>query len=81
MVLKVQCLHHSAMMWMSALTSRRHAQVESREDTPALLEGTPLSEIDPVMQLAQQLNACALDNGMATLIKPENMPSPSRVQV
>lgn len=55
--------------------------MESIEDTPALLEGTPLSEIDPVMQLAQQLNACALDNRMATLIKPENMPSPSRVQV
>ena len=54
--------------------------MESREDTPALLEGPPLSEIDPVLQLAQQLNACALDNRMANLIKTEDMPSPSKIQ-
>ena len=41
-----------------------------------LLEGQPLSEIDPVKQLAQQLDACALDEPMAALIKAEDLPSP-----
>ncbi len=37
-----------------------------------LLEGLPLSEIDPVKQLAEQLDACALEDPMTALIKAED---------
>ena len=37
-----------------------------------LLKGLPLSEIDPVKQLAEQLDACALEDPMTALIKAEN---------
>ena len=43
----------------------------SEEESPVLLEGLPLGEIDPVKQLTQQLDACALDEPMAALIKTE----------
>ncbi len=36
-----------------------------------LLEGLPLSEIDPVKQLAEQLDACALEDPMTALMKAE----------
>lgn len=39
-----------------------------------LLESLPLSEIDPVKQLAQQLDACALEDPMTALIKAEETP-------
>ena len=53
---------------------QRPAQVGSGEESPVLLEGPPLSEIDPVKQLAQQLDACALDDPVAVLIKAEDTP-------
>ena len=40
-----------------------------------LLEGLPLGEADPVKQLAQKLDACALDHAIA-VIKSENTGSP-----
>ena len=42
-----------------------------------LLERLPLGEADPVKQLAQKLDACALNHAMGTaVIKSENMSSP-----
>ena len=42
-----------------------------------LLERLPLGEADPVKQLAQKLDACALNHAMgAAVIKSENMSSP-----
>ena len=52
-------------------------QVEAREESPVLLEGLPLGEADPVKQLAQKLDACALNDAMGDMpIKSENMTSP-----
>lgn len=51
-------------------------QVEAREESPVLLERLPLGEADPVKQLAQKLDACALNHAMgAAVIKSENMSS------
>ena len=39
-----------------------------------LLDSLPLSEIDPVKQLAQQMDACALEDPVTALIKAEDTP-------
>ena len=55
---------------------RHDAQVELREESPALLEGAALDEADPVQQLAQKLDACALEDRMDAVIKTEDSCSP-----
>ena len=58
------------------LKCQHDAQVELREESPALLEGAALDEGDAVKQLAQKLDACALDDRMDAVIKTEDGPSP-----
>ena len=54
------------------------AQVELREDSPAFLQGAALDEADPVQQLAQKLDACALEDRIDATIKTEDTPSPGK---
>ena len=58
------------------LKCQLYAQVEVREESPALLEGAALDEADAVKQLAQKLDACALEEHMDAIIKTEDTPSP-----
>ena len=58
------------------LKCQLNAQVESREESPALLEGAALDEADPVRQLAQKLDACALDDRMDAVVKTEDTSPP-----
>lgn len=46
-----------------------------------LLEGAPAGDADPVKQLAQKLDACALDDCLGDMVKTEGTPSPSKTQL
>ena len=62
--------------FQSMQTCQLDVQVELREESPALLEGAALDEADPVKQLAQKLDACALEDRMDAIVKTEDSPSP-----
>ena len=57
-------------------TCQLDVQVDLGEESPALLEGAALDEADAVAQLAQKLDACALEDRMDAVIKTEDTPPP-----
>ena len=57
-------------------TCQLAVQVDLGEESPALLEGAALDEADAVTQLAQKLDACALEDRMDAVIKTEDTPPP-----